>query len=84
MIEGNKVRAEVSIGGLDHSENHIRDVVLFQAMRNLLEGSAKVRVSGAGAGTRTTRMRSVARWVDAKFEDHGHSRVGCSGSRSRL
>ena len=31
--------------GLDGGENHIRGVVLFQMMRNLVEGSARVRVS---------------------------------------
>ena len=31
--------------GLDRGENHIRGVVTFQVMRNLVEGSARVRVS---------------------------------------
>ena len=52
--------------GLDHGENCIRGVVLFQVMRNLVEGSARVRVPRTGAGTRATGMRSDARRVQAK------------------
>ena len=54
------------MGDLDPGENCIRGVVLFQVMRNLVEGSARVRVPRTGAGTRATRMWSDARWVQAK------------------
>ena len=69
--------------GLDPGENHIRSVVLFQVMRNLVEGSARVRVPRTGIGTRAPGMRSNARQVQAKAEGHGHGQGGCSRLRSR-
>ena len=56
----NKVGGEVYMG-LEYRDNHIHGVVLFQVMRNPLEGFANVRVSGIGIGTRATRMRSDTR-----------------------
>ena len=56
----------MSMDGLGHGENRIRGVVLFQVMRNLVEGSTRVRVPRTGAGTRATGMRSGAMRVQAK------------------
>ena len=56
----------MSMEGLDHGENHICGVVLFQVMWNLVKGSARVRVPRTGAGIRAARMRSDARRVQAK------------------
>ena len=53
--------------GLDHRENHICSVVLFQVMWNLIKGSARVRVPRIGVGTRAAGMRSDARQVQAKL-----------------
>ena len=71
------------MGGLDPGENHIRGVVLFQVMRNLVEGSARVQVPRAGAGTRAAGMRSDARRVQAKAKGHGHGQGGYLWSRLR-
>ena len=54
------------MGDLNHRENHTRSIVLFQVMRNLVEGSARVRVPRTGAWTRATGMRLDARRVQAK------------------
>ena len=56
----------MSIDRLHHGENHIRSVVLFQVMWNLVEGSTRVRVPRTGAGTRAAGMWSDARQVQAK------------------
>ena len=48
----------------DHGENHIRGVVfLFQVVRKLVEGSARVRVVRTGAETLATGIWSNARRV---------------------
>ena len=66
------------MGGLDHGENHIRDVVLFQVIRNLVEGSSRVQVPRTGVETRATGMRSDARQVQAIVGGHNHGRGrGC-------
>ena len=72
------------MGDLDPKENHIRGVVLFQVMRNLIEGSARVRVPRAGAGMRAAGMcqmpgRSKPKLrvtVMVKVEDTTFSRTG--------
>ena len=52
--------------GVGHGENRIRGIVLLQVIRNLVKGSARVRVPRIGAGTRATGMRSDAMRVQAK------------------
>ena len=72
------------MGDIDPGENHIRSVVLFQVMRNLVEGSARVRGPRTGAGTRAAGMRRMPGrskpklrvTVMVKVEDTTFSRTG--------
>ena len=64
--------------GLDYGENHIRSVVLFQVMWNLVEGSTRV-LSSKDRGRDKGNQDMVGYQIGpSHIEGQGHSQGRCS------
>ena len=64
--------------GLDHGENHIRSVVLFQVMWNLVKGSARVSSSKDRGRDKGNQDVVGCQAGPNHIEGQGHGQGGCS------